>query len=127
MGQEQDGKPIFSHDTFDPVFDKKQGMSGLLTQVELWNIILTPSEIQQLARCKVSTLRQNNQVIAWESTAWLARQSNLKDIPLNDLCNENVITGKFIWPRYIDFNTFNSYCSTIDGLLYIHILERLHR
>ena len=118
LGQEQDGKPILSDGTsFDPVFDKKQGFSGLLTQVELWNVVLTRSEIQKLARCEVSTLKQNNLVISWDSTAWLARKSNFKDILLKDLCNENVVTGKFIWPRYIDFNTFNTYCSTIDGLL----------
>ena len=120
LGQEHDGKPILSDGTsFNPVFDKKQGMSGLLTQVELWNIVLTPSEVQKLARCEVSTLKQNSLVISWESTAWLAIQSNFKDILLKDLCNKNVITGNFIWPRYIDFNTFNTYCSTIDGLLYL--------
>ena len=57
LGQEQDGKAIFTDGGFDPGFDRRQGFSGLLSQVELWNTVLYESEIKKLANCEISTLR----------------------------------------------------------------------
>ena len=115
LGQEQDGKAIFSDGSFDPNFDPKQGFSGLLSQVELWNTVLSESEIRKLAKCEISTLRPQNRVITWGSRSWVAQKANYKDVPLEKLCEENLILNQLIWPRGIDFYSFNSYCSTIDG------------
>ena len=68
LGQEQDGKAIFHEGGFDPILDKLQGFSGLLTQVELWNTILSESEVKKLAKCEISTLRPQNRVITWGSS-----------------------------------------------------------
>ena len=48
LGQEQDGK-LVGDDTFDPIFDPEQGLSGKLSQVELWNTVLNITEIKKLA------------------------------------------------------------------------------
>ena len=121
MGQEQDGKAIFDDGDgiFYPFFDKKQGFCGLLTQVELWNTILTASEIQKLATCEVSSLRPQNRVITWKSGAWQATgNTDFKNVPLEKFCEKNLIIDQFIWPRAIDFDTFNSLCMTMDGMLF---------
>ena len=117
VGQEQDGKAIFDNGVFDPVFDEKQGFSGLLTQVELWNTTLTASEIEALGTCNRSSLRPQNRVITWKSNAWQATsKTNFKDVPIEKLCQENLVLDQFIWPRSIDFDSFNSMCRTIDGM-----------
>ena len=113
IGQEHDGKP-----GFDPKFDKQQGFSGLVTQVELWNIILSESEIISLAQCEIFSLKSQNRVVTWESEddVWIARQVNFIEVPIKNLCKPNLMIDNLVWPKAIDFQTFNSYCSTIDGM-----------
>ena len=113
IGQEHDGKP-----GFDPKFDKQQGFSGLVTQVELWNIILSESEIISLAQCEILSLKSQNRVVTWESEddVWIARQVNFIEVPIKNLCKPNLMIDNLVWPKAIDFQTFNSYCSTIDGM-----------
>ena len=125
LGQEQDGLP-----NTDPLFDPKQGFSGKLSQVELWNTVLHPSDIQKLADCVVSTLKRENRVITWEQEpilenpfkpkvvdAWHLSQVSFKDVSLKKFCSNNPISNQFIWPRAIDQAVFNSYCETMDGIL----------
>ena len=117
VGQEQDGLPFF-----DPVFDKKQGFSGLLTQIELWNTELTSYEIRDIATCKMASLRPQNQVITWKSNAWQAtKETNFRDISIEKLCQKNLVLNQFIWPSRIDFYSFNNFCRTIDGTLIVSI------
>ena len=115
LGQEQDAKAIFDDSPFEPIFDPTQGLSGALTQVELWNTILTPSEIESLANCEIATLRPKNRVITWGSSAWDGNEVNFKEVELNELCEQNLISNQFLWPRPTDFHTFNSYCNAMDG------------
>ena len=114
VGQEQDGKAV-GHETFDPIFDPEEGLSGKLSQVELWNTVLTISEIQKLANCEIPSLRPQNRVITWGSDSWIAEETHYKHTPIEKLCEKNQIVDHFIWPTRIDFDTFNSYCGTIDG------------
>ena len=116
LGQEHDGRAILVDGFFDPVFDKKQGLSGLLTQAEIWDVVLPASDIQKLAGCEIPSVRPQNRIITWASSAWDNKQTNFKDIPIEKLCQKNLIKDQFIWPRPIDVNTFNSYCNTVDGL-----------
>ena len=114
VGQEQDGKRIGDY-TFDPVFDPQQGFSGKLAQVELWNKVLTLSEIKRLANCEIPSLQHQNRVITWGFDSWIAEKANFTNTPIEKLCTKNQIVDKFIWPNSIDFDTFNSYCDTIGG------------
>ena len=125
LGQEQDGFKMADGD-FDPIFDEKQGHSGLLTQAEFWNAVLTTSEIQKLAGCEISSVRPQNRVITWDSSAWDSKKTNFKDIPIEKLCQKNLIKHQFIWPRSIDPNTLNSYCKTVDGTC-LYLLTILNR
>ena len=115
LGQEQDAKAIFDDSSFEPVFDRTQGLSGALTQVELWNRILTPAEIKSIANCEIATVRPRNRVVTWGSNAWDVKEVNFKEVEMKELCEQNLVLNQFIWPRAIDFNTFNSYCKAIDG------------
>ena len=119
LGQEQDGKAIFHEGGFDPILDKLQGFSGLLTQVELWNTILSESEVKKLAKCEISTLRPQNRVVTWGSRTWDAQNANFKDVPLEKMCEQNLVLNQLIWPRSITFHKFNSYCSAFNGKLLI--------
>ena len=127
MGQDQDGR---HGSIFNPFFDKQQSFCGLLTQVELWNTTLTASEIQKLATCEVSSLRPQNRVITWKSSAWQATgRTDIKNIPLEKFCEKNLIIDQFIWPRAIDFNSFNSLCMTMDGryiICYFHFIQTVN-
>ena len=114
MGQEQDGK-LVGDDTFDPIFDPEQGLSGKLSQVELWNTVLTISEIKKLANCEIPSLRPQNRVITWGTDSWIAEEANYKYTPIDKLCEKNQIVDHFIWPTRMDFDTFKNYCGTIDG------------
>ena len=114
VGQEQDGKPVGGN-MFDPVFDPQQGFSGKLAQVELWNTVLTLSEIKKLANCEIPSLQPQNRVITWGSDSWIAVKANFTHTPIEKLCVKNQIVDQFIWPRGIDFDTFYSYCGTIGG------------
>ena len=114
MGQDQDGKPVGDY-TFDPLFDPQQGLSGKLAQVELWNIILRPSEIKNLANCEISSLQPQNRVVTWGSDSWIAVKANFAHTSIEKLCSKNQIVDQFIWPRSIDFDTFHNYCGAIGG------------
>ena len=116
LGQEQDGFFKKGEDFFDPIFENRQGLSGLLTQVEFWNVALTASEIQKIAGCEISTVRPQNRVITWASSAWDSKKTNFKDIPIEKLCQKNLIKDQLIWPRSIDVNSFDSYCNIVDGI-----------
>ena len=115
LGQEQDGFFKMGDGFFDPIFDEKQGHSGLLTQAEFWDAALTASEIQKLAGCEIPSVRPQNRVITWGSSAWDSKKTNFKDIPIKKLCQKNLIKDQLIWPRPISVNTFNSYCNIVDG------------
>ena len=97
------------------MFDRTQGLSGALTQVELWNRILTPAEIKSIANCEIATVRPRNRVVTWGSNAWDVKEVDFKEVEMKELCEQNLVLNQLIWPRAIDFNTFNSYCKAIDG------------
>ena len=92
--------------------------------MELWNTILSPAEIEHLANCHIATLRPKNRVITWGSNAWDAKEINFKEVELIELCEQNLVFNQLIWPRAIDFNTFNSYCQAMDGKVSMHHVKR---
>ena len=115
LGQEYDGKAVKKD--FDPGFDPLQSFSGKITQVEIWNMILRSDEIQNLANCRVPTLKQQNLVVNWNVDDWkLNGYTTVEDIPLNEICQKDIISNQLIWPREIDFETFSHYCNSIDGI-----------
>ena len=124
LGQEHDGR--YKKEFFNPKFDKVQSFSGKITQVEIWNIILTSEEIQDLAECNISTLRPENRVVTWEDTPyWLPNHAVFKDVPIKNLCHKNPISNQFIWPRLSTFEEFNNYCEVMDARIPI-IWENSH-
>ena len=46
----------------------------------------------------------------------LKGQTIISEIPLKDLCKNDIASNKFIWPRPITFEKFSSYCNLIDGI-----------
>ena len=115
IGQEQDGKPDAG--AFDPLFDKLQGFTGQVTQVEIWNTILTLSEIEIVANCTKSTIKSAYRVVSWESDTWSSHgTTTFKEVPLKNLCKRNIIRNQFIWPRSIDNEQLTSYCDTMGAI-----------
>ena len=115
VGQEYDRKATKKN--FAAGFDPLQSFSGKLSQVELWNAILTPKEIQNIANCGVSSTKSQNRILTWKMDAWkLNGQTTFEDIPLKQICQKNIVSNQFIWPRAIDFETFSRYCNAIDGI-----------
>ena len=114
LGQEYDGKA--NKDNFDPGFDRLQSFSGKISQVEIWNVILSDEEIQNLANCVITTTRSQNRVITWKIDDWIPSQVTFVDIPLKEFCQNNIVSNQFIWGKAIDFETLSSYCNKIDGI-----------
>ena len=127
LGQEQDGRPNAVN--FEPSFDKNQAFSGKITQVEIWNTVLSAVEIQKLANCSASTIRPQNRVVTWEpetrlqsfseskvADAWLANNATILNISFEKLCQKNLILNQFIWPRAITYKDFTNYCKTMDAI-----------
>ena len=124
------------------MFDPKQGFSGKITQVEIWNIVLTAVEIQKLANCIASTLRPQNRVVTWEhetilqsfsqskiknggfeklsqskiGDAWFVNKATILSIPIEKLCQKNVISNQFIWPTITTYMEFTNYCNTMNAI-----------
>ena len=128
VGQEQDGR-YNNEEKFDPLLDPKQGFSGRITQVEIWNIVLTVVEIKKIANCITSTLRPQNRVVTWEhetilqsysqskiGDAWFVNKANILSIPLENLCQKNIISNQFIWPRISTYVEFTNYCNTMNAI-----------
>ena len=116
LGQEQDAKAVFADSKWDPGFEPGQSLSGSLAQVELWDTILTPEEIKSLSNCEIETLRPENRVITWGSSAWDWNVVDLKEVKLNRFCEPNLIINQFVWPKAIDFHTLYNYCQLISGM-----------
>ena len=115
LGQEYDGKA--DRKDFDPIFDPLQAFSGKISQVELWNVILSPAEIQKLANCDILSTNSQSRILTWKTEDWkLSGQTSISDIPLNDLCQKNIVSNQLIWPRNINFEKFSSYCNLINGI-----------
>ena len=89
--------------------------------MELWNRILTPAEIKSIANCEIATVRPRNRVVTWGSNAWDVKEVDFKEVEMKELCEQNLVLNQLIWPRAIDFNTFNSYCRAIDGTAIRHV------
>ena len=115
LGQEYDGKA--DKEDFEPIFDPLQSFSGKISQVEIWNIILTPKEIQRLANCHVSTTKSQNRVLTWKPEEWkLSGKTTITDIPLTELCQTNIALNQMIWPNAITFEKLSSYCNLVEGI-----------
>ena len=115
LGQDYDG--IATTEDFGEGFDPLQSYSGKVTQVEIWNTILSLEEIQNLANCVVSTTKSQNRVLTWNADDWKPNgQATFENIPLKDLCQKNIILNQLIWPRAIDFETFSTYCNSLDAI-----------
>ena len=116
LGQEYDGKA--DKVEFVPGFNPLQSYSGKISQVEFWNTILTPLEVQKLANCDISTTKSQNRILTWKIDDWKlsGEQTTISDVPLTEFCQKNVALNQFIWPRKISFEKFSSYCNLIDGI-----------
>ena len=115
LGQDYDGKA--TKENFDPGFDPLQSFSGKFSQMEIWNAILTPVEVQKLANCDISTTKSRNRILTWKTENWkLSGQTRIYDIPLKNLCLKNTLSNQFIWPKAITFEKFSSYCNLINGI-----------
>ena len=115
LGQDFDGKA--NKEDFNHGFDPFQSFSGKISQVEIWNAMLTTAEIQNLANCDIPTAKSQNHVMTWKTENWkLNGQTIISEIPLKELCQKNMISNHFIWPRSIDYDKLSSYCNLIDGI-----------
>ena len=70
-----------------------------------------------MANCDVETTKLQNHILTWKTENWkLSGQTTFSEIPLKDLCQNNIVSNQFIWPRAITFEKLSSYCSLIDGI-----------
>ena len=115
IGQEQDGFPYGGR------FDWNQGFSGKITQMEIWNTILTSQEISEIAFCLKSSVKPQKRVVTWSTEAWTSiKMEPLKEIPLEDICKENPLVDQFIWPDKLNFVTLSYYCEIVGGNFFFY-------
>ena len=82
VGQDNDAK------YYGGAFNAKQSFSGRITQMEIWNTVLPPNDIEQIARCKKASTLEANRVVTWLSDDWIANKVDFADTPLTELCQE---------------------------------------
>ena len=122
IGQETDGRPgnpngkSTNQISFDPQFELSQAFSGQVTQVELWNMDLSPSDIEKIATCITSSVRPDRRIVTWKSDSWIPTRINFIEIPLVDLCKRNTVSHQFIWPRSVSYEDYSNYCEAFDGI-----------
>ena len=113
LAQEQDGK------IGGGFFNKYQAYSGKLTQVEMWNTVLWKTEIEDLAKCKISTIKPENRIVTWGSDAWTWHNTDPNiDSPLEDFCKPNPLLDTQIFASKLTFNSLAYLCKIVGGKTY---------
>ena len=115
LGQEYDGNA--DKKDFDPIFDPLQTFSGKISQFEIWNTILSSTDIKKLADCNIATTKTQNRILSWNANDWkLSGHTTISNLPLSEFCQKNIVSNQLIWPRAISFDKFSSYCGLMDGI-----------
>ena len=116
LAQEQDGK------IGGGFFNKYQAYSGKLTQVEMWNTVLWKAEIEDLAKCKMSTIKPENRIVTWGSDAWTWHNTDPNiDSPLEDFCKPNTLLDTQIFASKLSFDKMAYLCEVAGGKTYLYI------
>lgn len=110
IGQEQDGILVGGF------FDIQQAYSGKMTQVEMWHGSLTPEEIDDIANCRKETTKPGSKIISW-STNWTVHDVNIEDVELGQLCVQDPLLNRLIWPDTIPYSKFRPMCDTLSAKL----------
>jgi hypothetical protein len=100
LGQENDGLLTGGF------FDKEQAFSGKMAQVEMWNIELSSSDINLIARCSKESTAEANRVVTWGSNLWIWNKVDMVEVALGDLCQKDPLVNKFIWPAVINYHNY---------------------
>lgn len=111
LGQEQDGPGGY--------FDETQSFSGELTQVEVWNSLLSQDDIQDLASCNRESVATDTQVVSWILSKWIVSPevAMRKEDQLDNLCRPSVLKNWLIWADRVTYKQMSDVCKRMDGVM----------
>ena len=109
LGQEQDS-------VLGGLFDASQAFSGKLAQVEIWDIELTDIDIENLANCKIETVKESNRVVSWMSEKWEVHNVTIVETSLENLCKPNPMMNQLVYLRLENFLSWLKMLYTLDIL-----------
>ena len=109
LGQEQDS-------VLGGLFDASQAFSGKLAQVEIWDIELTDIDIENLANCKIETVKESNRVVSWMSEKWEIHNVTIVETSLENLCKPNPMVNQLVYLRLENFLSWLKMLYTLDIL-----------
>ena len=109
LGQEQDS-------VLGGLFDASQAFSGKLAQVEIWDIELTDIDIENLANCKIETVKESNRVVSWMSEKWEIHNVTIVETVLGNLCKPNPMMNQLVYLRLENFLSWLKMLYTLDIL-----------
>jgi hypothetical protein len=92
LGQEQDS-------VLGGLFDASQAFSGKLAQVEIWDVELLETDIENLANCKIETVKESNRVVSWMSEKWEIHNVTIVETSLDNLCKPNPMMNQLVYLR----------------------------
>ena len=96
LGQEQDS-------VLGGLFDASQAFSGKLAQVEIWDVELSETDIENLANCKIETVKESNRVVSWMSEKWEIHNVTIVETSLENLCKPNPMMNQLVYLRLENF------------------------
>ena len=111
LGQESDGVH------YEDFFDLMQSFSGELSQVEMWDIVLSENDIQNIAFCNSESALESNRVLTWLSPKWVLQNVTLEEIPLRFFCEADLEADKLIWLDVTNKIDFMDMCDQLGGTI----------
>ena len=112
MGQNQD-----SLDT-SGFFDHRKAFSGQVTQVQMWNVVLNPTDIKDLATCKVQNVFENQEIVQWNNLQlWELSNVTTTEVNLGKLCTKSPLLDRLIWLKHVSYDHIFELCNTVEGKL----------
>ena len=70
-----------------------------------------------LANCRKPSVKSKNRVVTWGSRAWDIFNVNMKEVPIETLCQTNILSDLFIYPEGISNEVFKVFCDVVEGQL----------
>ena len=112
VGQNQD-----SLDT-SGFFDHRKAFSGQVTQVQMWSVVLNPTEIKDLADCKVQNTQETQEIVFWNNLqGWELSNVNTTEVNLEKLCTRSVLLDRLIWLKHVSYDHIFEICNKVEGKL----------
>lgn len=104
LGQDQD--------SLGGSFEKQQSLSGLLSNINIWNRILTDKEVERMFKCFDSPM---GDVLNWNQANWLLSNVKKIDLDTSDFCIDFPEKNYYMLPERRSLESGSEVCHVLGG------------